>query len=143
MKKCILVLLGLFLTLPCFSKEILISKSCDSKGDCVSVYRLTGKDVVPYQKPTREQQFREKLEKEMKWQKVKHAEYANLTDEQLREEMEKEIKRYRVKHPEYAMDNQSREDLEKEIKWQRVKHAEYADLSDEQVVARMLAEMVR
>jgi len=91
MKKCILVLLGLFLTFPCFSKEILISKSCDSKGDCVSVYRLTGKDVVPYQKPTREQQFREDLEKEIKWQRVKHAEYGSLTDEQVAVKMLEEM----------------------------------------------------
>lgn len=90
MKRVLFVLVGLSLVFSAHAKEILVSESCDRLG-CNSVYILTGKDVVPYQKPTREQQFREDLKKEIKWQRVCHADYVNLTDEQVVEKMVKEM----------------------------------------------------
>lgn len=90
MKKNLLILMGLALVFSVNAKEILVSTSCDRLG-CNSAYILTGKDVVPYQKPTREQQLREDLKKEIKWQRVKHAEYGTLTDEQVAVKMLEEV----------------------------------------------------
>lgn len=90
MKRVLFVLVGLSLIFSAHAKEIFISRYCNESG-CADAYALTGKDVVPYQKPTREQQFREDLKKEIKWQRVCHADYANLTDEQVVEKMVKEM----------------------------------------------------
>ena len=90
MKRVLFVLVGLSLVFSAHAKEIFISRYCNESG-CADAYALTGKDVVPYQKPTREQQFREDLEKEIKWQRVKHAEYGSLTDEQVAAKMLEEM----------------------------------------------------
>ena len=90
MKRILFVLVVVSLVFSAHAKEILVSQSCDRFG-CNSAYVLTGKDVVPYQKPTREQQFREDLQKEIKWQRVCHPEYATLTDEQVIGKMVKEL----------------------------------------------------
>lgn len=89
MKKILFLVASLFFIVSAQGKEILVSRNCDRFG-CNEAYVLTGKDMVPYVKPTREQLFREDLENEIKQQRFYHPEYATLNDEEVVKKILKE-----------------------------------------------------
>ena len=90
MKKLLILLVGISFTMPLAAKKILLKEDCDDLG-CNRVYRLTGKDVIPYVEPSEEQKFRQMLEKEIKSYRSTHPGNASLSDKEVAAKMLKEM----------------------------------------------------